>query len=237
MVGYRERGTGPPLLLLNGMAVSSRAWPEPWLARLERSFRLLLVDNRGTGSSPDPGEAFSMADLARDSAEVLDRCGVDRAHVFGHSMGGMIALTLAMEHPARVDRLLLSATSPGQAMAVPPKPEVRARLAAMLPGSSQPNEAVVGGYRGDHTDASVIVRQLQAMSGFESSRLGDVQAETLVLHGEVDPLVPVENGRRLVSAIPRARLEVLPGVGHLVTAEATDQAAQVVEDFLVTPQL
>lgn len=222
MVGYSERGTGPPLLLLNGMAVSGRAWPEPWLSRLERSFRLLLIDNRGTGSSPDTGETFSMADLARDGAEVLDRSGVDHAHVFGHSMGGMIALTLAIEHPERVGRLVLSATSPGQAMGVPPEPEVRARLAAMLSDSSQ-------------SDASVILRQVQAMSGFDSSRLGDVQAETLLLHGEVDPLVPVENGRRLAGAIPRSRLEVLPGVGHLVIAEATDQAAKVVEDFLATP--
>lgn len=235
MVGYSERGTGPPLLLINGMAVSSRAWPEPWLSRLERSFRLLLVDNRGTGSSPDTGETFSMADLARDAAEVLDRSGADPAHVFGHSMGGMIALTLATEHPERVGRLVLSATSPGQAMGVPPEPEVLAGLAAMLSDSSEPDGPVVGQYGGERPDVSLIRRQVQAMSGFDSSRLGDVQAETLLLHGEVDPLVPVENGRRLAGAIPRSRLEVLPGVGHLVIDEATDQAARLVENFLATP--
>jgi 3-oxoadipate enol-lactonase len=255
MVGFHERGAGDPLVLLNGMASSSHSWSPSWVALLEHSCRLLLIDNRGTGSSTHSGEPFSMSDLAADVVEALDRCGLESAHVLGQSMGGTIAATVAIEHPGRVHRLVLASSGPGGTQAVPPRPDVMAKLMAMSQGRLEPEEmvsavtgrgfaerhpeviAAVGRqHRAEQVDRSVIGLQVQASLGFDPARLGDVRAPTLVVHGDDDPVVPLENGRLLAAAIPGARMEVLPGVGHMLGHEAPEEFAQLVEEFLSAAQ-
>lgn len=251
-VSYRERGQGAPLLLVNGMAVSGDTWPDSLLQRLERSFRVITMDNRGTRApSSPPAGPFSLHDLALDAVEVLDRCGVGAADVLAHSMGGLIALTLAATCPTRVRRLVVTGTSAGGHLAVPPAPEVRARLSTLPRDGSRPEQmcrlaaapgfcerhpdivaALVDKHRNDGINPSVVALQVAAAAGFDASCLADVAASTLVIHGELDPLVPPENGRRLSVAIPDARLVELPGVGHLIAHEATDRCAQLVEQFL-----
>lgn len=250
-VAFVEQGHGDPLVLLAGAGVSSAGWPRPWLDRLARSFRLILVDNRGTGGSPHDGVAFSLSDLAADAVSVLDRCGLRSAHVLGLSMGGMVGLTLAIEHPDRVGRLILGGSSPGGAMAIKPTPEVGEKLAALRSGGAQPEEVlkvltgpafrrrpelvteVMSDSRQAEPRNEALVRlQLSAMARFDPRRLGEVRAPTLVLHGESDAVVPVGNGHALVAAIPDARLVVLEGVGHLMVHEAMERCAEAVEEFL-----
>lgn len=252
MPSFQDRGFGAPLILLNGIAASSRSWPPLWLARLERSFRLLLIDNRGTGAAPHSGEPFSMSDLAADAVDVLDECGLDSAHVLGQSMGGTIAATMAIDHPERVRRLVLASSGPGGTLAVPPSPEVMGKLIARSQGRLEPEEmaaaaagkgfaerhpeviaAIAEEQRRQPVDRSVIRLQVQASFGFDPSRLSDVRAQTLVVHGDQDPVVPLENGRRLAAAVPAARLEVLAGAGHLLAYEAPGALADLVEKFLV----
>lgn len=253
-VAFAEQGHGDPLVLLAGAGVSSAGWPRPWLERLGRSFRLILVDNRGTGGSPHNGVAFSLSDLAGDALSVLDRCGLRSAHVLGMSMGGMVALTLAIEHPGRVRRLVVGASSPGGAMAVPPSPQVRERLVALRGGDAQPEavlelltapvfwnrpklvtEVMSDLRQSEPRNESLVRLQLAAMARFDADRLSEVRVPTLVLHGDSDSVVPVANARAIVAAIPDARLVVLDSVGHLMVHEAMEPCADAVEEFLGAP--
>ena len=122
-IHYEIRGQGAPLALIFGYAGSSRGWGEPFLKLLATRFRTILIDNRGTGESDKPEKPFSMADMAADAASVLDHAGVERAHVMGISMGGMIAQEFALNHPARLRGLVLGCTLCGLAHGVAGDPK------------------------------------------------------------------------------------------------------------------
>src|SRR6266704_2873155 len=115
-IAYELQGTmhrrRPWLVLIQGMGFDRSGW-EPVLPALRRSFRLVLVDNRGTGRSGRPDGSFTVADMAGDVVAVLDAAGIGRAHVLGASLGGMVAQELAITRPERVDRLVLVGTTPG----------------------------------------------------------------------------------------------------------------------------
>jgi len=195
--------------------------------------------------------------MARDAVAVLDAEGIDTAHVFGLSMGGMIAQTIALEHQERVRRLVLAATAPPAPENVPPAPEVLAQLLAprdpgLPPGHymgaiwgaicapdfprRRPDviEALVAGVVAKPTPLEVIMLQLQAIVGFAGpERLASIATTTLVLHGTEDPLLPVENGRRLGKLVPDARYEELDGVGHLVPWESPERTAELMREVLL----
>ncbi|NEB82309.1 alpha/beta fold hydrolase, partial [Streptomyces sp. SID14478] len=110
---YELRGSGAPLVLLAGQA-NSRRWWEPVLDRFAAAFATVVLDWRGTGGSDRPDtDTYSTQNFARDVVAVLDHAGIDRAHVYGTSMGGRVAQWLAADHAPRVDRLVLGCTSPG----------------------------------------------------------------------------------------------------------------------------
>src|SRR5205807_814751 len=127
-IHYQDTGSGPPLLVLNGWTGSGLRWPAEWTSPLEQDFRLLRVCNRGTGWSDLPDEPFTIADMAADALAVLDDRGIARAHLFGLSMGGMIAQHLALHHRDRVDRVVLAATAPPMPDMVLPETDVFSRL-------------------------------------------------------------------------------------------------------------
>jgi pimeloyl-ACP methyl ester carboxylesterase len=241
--------------VLNGWSASGLIWPDAWLERLERSFRLLLVDNRGTGYSARVDAPFTIDDLAADAAGVLDDAGVDAAHVFGLSMGGMIAQAFALAYPQRVRRLVLCSTTPGIRAGVSASAATIAQITAAPAGASRRElveriwpilaapgfperepaviAALVGRVLEKPTALAVIALQLRAITGFDpSARHGGIRAPTLVLHGDADPLIPYENGRILARRIQGARLVTFPGVGHLLPYEAGERCAEVVEEFL-----
>lgn len=253
-IHYQDRGTGPPLLVLNGWSASGLIWPDPWLERLERSFRLLLVDNRGTGYSARVEAPFTIDDLATDAVGVLEHAGIDRAHVFGLSMGGMIAQAFALAYPQRMRRLVLCSTTPGYRIGVPAAQTTIANIMARPPNASRRElvgriwpilaapgfaqrepaviDALVTKVLERPTALAVIALQLQSIMRFDpAARHGEIKAPTLVLHGDADPLVPYENGRILTERIAGARLVTFPGVGHLLPYEACERCAQVLEEF------
>src|SRR4051795_13001529 len=127
MLHYESTGSGPAVLLIMGLGLPGAAW---WrtVPVLARSARVITFDNRGSGRSDSPSGPYSIADMAADAVAVLDAAGVERAHVYGTSMGGMIAQELVLGHPDRVHALVLSATSPGGAAATPPDAETIAFL-------------------------------------------------------------------------------------------------------------
>ncbi len=114
---YRRVGNGRPLLVLNGFAATSGDWDPSFIHGLASSNELILLDNRGIGGSGDDGRPFDIARLAHDAAHVIETLGFERISILGWSMGGFIAQTLALQHPNRVNKLILFSTDPGSSEA------------------------------------------------------------------------------------------------------------------------
>jgi pimeloyl-ACP methyl ester carboxylesterase len=249
LIHWHEGGSGPPLLLLNGWAGSGLAWPTAWLHELEAHFRVLRVDQRGTGWSRDAPAPFTIGDMADDARDVLGACEVDRATVVGYSMGGMVAQELAIRHPWRVERLVLVATvppSPAKVLAEYPYPfPTIALLSMLMPGVGlrrlvhMMGRAAAPGFADERpelidelvsqmlsrvTPRQMVLAQGRAMSSWHGpKRLARLRSPTVVVQGADDRLVPCENARRLSKFIPQADMVELPDVGHLVFHEAGDE--------------
>src|ERR1044072_1532546 len=126
---WETHGTGDPLLLIMGLGVTLEGWNRLGPA-LAQHYQTILFDNRGTGRSDTPPGPYSIPDMAADAAAVLDAAAIDRAHVFGISMGGMIAQEFALRYPDRVRSLILGCTACGGRDSVPAQPDVVAALGA-----------------------------------------------------------------------------------------------------------
>jgi pimeloyl-ACP methyl ester carboxylesterase len=248
------REDAPPLLLVMGMSFSARAWG-PMPARLAREFRVVYFDNRGAGESTAPLRPFGMGDLADDAAAVLEAAGVDPAFVFGISMGGMVALELALRHPARVRAMALGATFAGWGGSLKASLPVMGSLIAggvlsRFGAHALIGRALVSAELGEEDLARfgtwiesagrvsprILAQQVTAVTRWNvASRLGEIRVPTLVLTGDADRLVPVENSRRLVAAIPGARLALLPGAGHCFPLERFEETADTLTAFFRSP--
>jgi len=136
-IAYRRIGTGRPLVVLNGFAATSADWDPSFIDSLASSNQLILLDNRGIGSSTDNGRPFDIAQLAGDVARVIEILDVERPSVLGWSMGGFIAQRLALQHPDRINKLILLATDPGGANADLASADVWSKLIDM---SGTPHE-------------------------------------------------------------------------------------------------
>jgi 3-oxoadipate enol-lactonase len=247
---HQRRGAGEPLLLIQGMSGTHLAWGEPFVADLERDFDVVAYDHRGIGRSDRVDDPFSIADLAEDAAGLLDELGWERAHVLGISMGGMVAQELALRHPGRVRTLALGCTycgGPGSALA--PQATLEKLGAGMMSGDrelairngfevnvSPAFAAAEGNYEPFRAMAKslpapvpVIMLQMQAIAAHDTSgRLPSLELPALVVHGDRDEMIPVDNGRLIASLIPGARLEVLEGVGHMFWWEQPVRSAELV---------
>ena len=244
----RYRWWRPWLVLVQGLGFDRSGW-QPVLRRLGRRFRLVLVDNRGSGRSDVPGGPFGVADMAADVIAVLDDAGITRAHVLGMSLGGMVAQELAVNYPDRVDGLILVSTTPGWPFAYPMPAASLALLAAsraMSPGDAarrHAENALSPG--GAHPELVRRVTDLQrahpraalAQAAAGASYAGQlrqtrIRARTLVLHGTADTVVDPRNSRLLARRIPGARLVTFPGLGHLLCWQDPAAFAAEVTAFL-----
>src|SRR5579863_1940844 len=133
---YEVHGRGEPLLMIMGLGSSSATWSPELIAQLSRQFQTIVYDNRGTGQSDKPAIPYSLGMFASDAIALLDALKIARAHVFGVSMGGMIAQELALAHPSRLQTLTLGCTTCGGKHAVPPPPESLKILTAPREGAS-----------------------------------------------------------------------------------------------------
>src|SRR6266516_2347679 len=127
-IGYRRIGYGRPLVVLNGFAATSADWDPSFIDRLASANELILLDNRGIGASTDNGAPFDIDQLATDTARVIEALEFERVSVLRRSMGGFIAQTLALQHPAWIDKLILLSTDPGGVDAELVSPTVRSQL-------------------------------------------------------------------------------------------------------------
>jgi 3-oxoadipate enol-lactonase len=246
-IHYETSGTeGPWVVLIQGLGLSSRFWfevpealtkgPDPW--------RVVTVDNRGVGMSDRPHwPPYTMGSMADDVAAVLDHAGIARAYVVGISLGGMIAQHVALRHPDRVAGLVLIATSAGLAhMRMPRARDLVTFMALPFNGGLRPRESVsepfarlllsrkdseraeelLAGWPealGTHpTPLRVFMAHFASILGHWTGwRLGRVTCPTVILAGDDDSLLPLDNARALARLMPGSHLEVIPG-GHILHA-------------------
>lgn len=235
-------GRGEPMLWLSGFALSAAAW-EPVLPLYTGRLDCVGFDARGTGRSSGWSGPVSIPQLAGDAVAVLDALGIDSAHVYGVSYGGMVAQELAIRFPHRVRGLVLGGTTPGGPLAARPTlAELRA-VRDGLPGLLYSPEFL----RAQPERVTMLRRALRShpappagvASHFLASvyhdtvaRLGRIVAPTLVLHGGADSMIPVSNARMLAERIPDAELAVVPGAGHAYLLEKPEESARLVLDWL-----
>jgi len=251
-IAWREEGprepaaAADPVLLIMGLGASSRLWFRllPWLSR---EHRVIVFDNRGTGSSAPVRGRLTMASLAEDAVTVLDAAGIERAHVVGASMGGMIAQHMALDHRDRVRSVVLACTTAGGRNGAPPWRLLASAAVRPLLGSRRSFPLVAPALyaaatlrdhpdrvaddldrrMADSTSAVTLYAQLGAIALHDTRpRLAELDGLPVqVVHGLEDRLVPPARGRELAELIPGAELELIPACGHLLTTDAEEQTA------------
>ena len=254
---YEIRGAGEPVALIMGFSGSGRGWGEAFLKLMEARFKIFVIDNRGTGESDKPDAEFSLGDLAADVAAMLDHAKTPRAHVFGISMGGMIAQEFALAYPERTRGLVLGCTNCGATHSIAADPAAIANLIpapgmdpieqarrafsvacgkAFLNSAAGQNVltqalAEMGNY--PVTPMHTFMRQGQAIGGFDSfARLGQIKSPTLIIHGDDDSIVPFANADVLQGAIAGSKKHTLKAAGHMFFWEVPEETARVAGDFL-----
>lgn len=249
-----SQGSGQAVLLLAGLGYASWFW-KALSEALSDEFRVIRLDNRGTGRSAKPPAPYSIPMLADDAAAVLQACGVDRTHVVGHSMGGYITQTLAQRHPKLVERLVLCATASGGPECLPVPPETMRvwASASRLPPAQQARTSMPMSFAPGWTDAhprefeDILKLRLEYPTPIECwraqfnacddyfaepPRAPQITAPTLVVHGTEDRVLPYANGELLARLLPDARLHRLDGIGHLPPLEDPAGFANLVRQFL-----
>ncbi|MEC7160559.1 MAG: alpha/beta fold hydrolase [Pseudomonadota bacterium] len=274
-IHYEEQGdpAAPAMLLIMGFGAQLTLWPDELVEALAaQGFRVIRYDNRDVGLSQKfdgvkapglvkmtllskigftPKVPYTLADMADDGVGLLDALGIERAHIVGASMGGMIAQHVAARHPDRCLSLTTVFSTTGNPKLPPARPEAMKALITR-PDSTEEGMLVehgmmlartIGspGYPApedrlrERTLASVRrsfypegpTRHLSAIvaDGDRRAMLRDIAVPTLVLHGEDDPLVPCEGGRDTAASIPGAKLKTIPGWGHDLPLELVDELA------------
>jgi pimeloyl-ACP methyl ester carboxylesterase len=253
---HELRGSGPPLLLIPGLASDVATWV-PVRDALGARFSLIAVDNRGCGRTTPANAPITVEQMADDCAALLDALGIGRAHVLGHSMGGMIALELAARHPDRVDRLVLAGTGRSSRPGIAALKELgRLRpiesvaktqwFRLLFPWLFRPaffsSEATVAAaaeiaasYRWLQSDEG-FARQLAAATsyaGFDAAA-ARVTARTLHLHGAKDLLMPFASAGRAFDPIPSLRRVVLDDAAHALYWDQPEEFTREAIAFLET---
>jgi pimeloyl-ACP methyl ester carboxylesterase len=270
---YEELGdpAGEPLVLIMGLATQMIHWDEDLCALLgERGYRVIRFDNRDIGRSSKLDSAgvpstaammlgygrpaYLLADMAADTAGLLDHLGIDSAHVAGASMGGMIAQQMAIDHPDRVRSLcsIMSTTGSrwlrlprwrafGALMAKPPASregyvDQAVRTFKVIGSPAYPMDeprfrAMVGRAYDRCFHPPGVARQLHAIncSGDRSRALRRLDVPAVVIHGTADPLVRLRGGKATARAIPGARLHLIDGMGHDLPRQLHGELAEVID--------
>jgi len=263
-IEYASHGPrdGETILLIMGLGAQMTRWPMPLIEMFNaRGFRVVTFDNRDVGLShkfeaagpadvaaimaarvagETPSAAYLLNDMARDAAGVLDALDIERAHIVGASMGGMIAQMVAANHAHKTLSLTSIMSSTGNPELPPAKPEAMAILMTRpvsddletLATNAVKAQKTIGspGYPADEVEIRArflndyrrayypvgVTRQMAAVmaSGDRRDALRKIQVPTMVVHGLADPLVPIEGGRDTAAVIPGAELREFPGMGH-----------------------
>jgi 3-oxoadipate enol-lactonase len=251
-LSYERAGDGPPLLLIMGMSGTKHHWGEQVLDELRRDFDTIVYDHRDAGDSTKTREPFTIAQLAEDAAGLLRALDIDSAHIMGISMGGMIAQELALANPELVRALTLGCTyCGGEGSKLTSEEVLRKIMEGMSSGDRE--RAIRTGWEVNVSPRfaadeqayakflqnglrygvpiPVIMEQMRAITAHDTSaRLPGLQPPTLVVHGTLDQMLPVENGHMIAGLIPDSRLEILDGIGHMFFLEEPQRSAELVRE-------
>lgn len=252
---YEVHGEGEPLLLIMGLSLSSKSWFRT-IPALSEKYKVIVFDNRGVGQSGKPNTPYSIEMMAEDARAVMDAAGVDSAHVYGISMGGMIAQRLTLKYPKRVRSLILGCTTSGGTNHVQPSLEVSMQMVSRASSTATPEEVAWAtapiiyspSFLENHRNLVAediekrieqpilpyaYMLQLQACLAHDTyDLLGQIKNPTLVIHGDADRLIPYENGVTLAEKIPNAEFLTVKGGGHIYPTEACDLVNTKVVEFL-----
>ena len=252
---YEIEGEGEPVVLIPGFAAGRWIWFKQ-TADLSRRFRVVVFDPRGVSASDKPEGSQTIGLLADDVAHLLHTIGIESAHIVGASFGGFVAQEFALKYSAMTRKLVLCCTSFGGPHHVMPSSETLAALAstkglnseermranlllAFTPEYLETQTAEVN--RVVHLRATnevpehIYMGQLQAAVSFNAeSRVEGIASPTLVLSGDADVIVPVQNSRNLAAKIPGAQLRLIEGGSHTFFIEQSPEFNQIVTEFLAT---
>ncbi len=246
---WDEQGQGEPILLIMGLGYTAHMWYRT-RPRLAEHFRTIAFDNRGVGRSDAPAGPYPIPLMASDAAAVLDAAEIESAHVFGVSMGGMIAQEFALQYPTRARSLILGCTGAGGPTAVRAEPEATQMLKARA--SMTPDQAAEAALPfiydvqtpRERIEEDLAIRrpwlpkpesylaQLQGILAWESyNRLPEICVPTLVIHGENDRLVPAGNGKLIADRVPGAKLVLITHASHIFLTDQPQVANEAILNF------
>lgn len=235
---WESFGEGPPVLLIAGQGMTTDGW---WstIPVLSRSFRVIAFDNRDTGDSSRVPWPYSVAQKAADAVAVLDDAGEERAHVYGISLGSLVAQEVALRYPERVRALVLGSSSAGGFAAFKPPPTSSAQTFLLRAGAMSPEEAEWAAVPYTYAERTrrlhaerigtdiahrmssppeplAYLHQGAAVASHDAyERLNQISAATLVVHGEQDVFIPPANALVLAERIPGSELKLWPDAGHM----------------------
>jgi pimeloyl-ACP methyl ester carboxylesterase len=225
------------IVLLEGLGGDMSQWRNN-IPRMATELFVVTYDHRGIGRSETGSSPTTMTTYVEDCIGVLDELSLDRAHVYGQSFGGAVALELALTHPGRARSAILAATHPGGRHAVPTTgraPKDRPWLQRYSPAFAETHADLVREdllAHGGRNEAAER-RQWEAMRSWDAyERLEEVTVPVLVLHGSQDRLIDPANAALLAERIPGAELAIIEGAGHMVQRERADEADETVLDFV-----
>ncbi len=253
---YHEKtGEGTPLIMIMGLGANSEWWDEELITQLSEHFKVITLDNRGTGRSEDPGEDFSLETLADDVIGLMDELDIPKAHIMGISMGGMIAQHIALNYPEKVIKLVLCSTSPGGLKSKMPSREVLKQISKPREGRAIEeiiDETIPLLFTDDFIEANPdyiekareriskypitpenYERQGNAIFKHRTGRkLKKMNLPTLLMHGEKDILLPVGNAQILHDLIPNSEIATFEKSAHALFSQEPDKVLSTLIEFL-----
>jgi pimeloyl-ACP methyl ester carboxylesterase len=253
---YEVHGEGQPLVLVMGIGYDCTLWTLAQVPALSQKFRVVIFDNRDAGRSSQATGAYAIADMADDTAGLMDALDIKKAHVCGLSMGGMIAMEFALRHPGRLDRMILTGApgAPARAAFHPIRTwnwvKANDKTGEVFAGQQFTSLFSTAFLRNREAVQQTVAmlssnpnpvgpqaynRQAQALLQFDVlDRLAAVKAPTLCVVGEQDLLSPIHECREVADKIPGAKFEVIKGDGssHVLPIERADDFNGLVRSFL-----
>jgi len=253
---YERSGSGTGLLLIPGLGCDKRIWPPDLVAAFSRRHDVIRLDNRGVGTGDERRGPCSISQMADDAAELLGVLAIPQVHVLGWSMGGMIAMELAIRYPSKVTGLVVASAIPEADAWMKAKQSFNQKLAALPIEVDALRELIArmnmswmfaAGFFDNEGRADTILAlmkagdfpldvyrwQSQALQNHNATAgLGSVKSRSLVIVGKEDILTPLRYSRAIVAALPRSELLIIDGCGHALLFEKTEQFGAAVLDFL-----